>query len=419
MNDKYDEHINNNSDNILFDKEGNSSLHKACQDVNLSLSIIRELLEKKADPNIKNAQGDTPFHILCMNPKTTIEHLQCLIEYKADIHAINYYNMNALNMICFSKGTYNFEIFSYLLEQGVQYDLQPSAHEEDGCLLSALAKRIKKTGFDGNWKIAKAILKKGIDCQEIENEFGPALHFACLSKKNDHEMIELLIKNGSDPKDMVDDAQNTCLHALANNIYHLDKIVDLHIVDILLNHGVDINHKNDRGETSLYMALEGGNYTLALYLILHNACVHDEKLYTLIKEEREEEFLWPNMQTLICHMQQLTLQDTVSFTQHARQRLLNRFGTSYYACFEGKEIKNKAFTLLCALKYNKNETLKSIIPPKYLRHGLVNWMLKGADENECIRVILKQWMTSSVSNYDVFIDECIEDSPLTRKRQMK
>ena len=72
-------------------------LHIACRDK--SIKPIELLLEKGADPNIKNKDGDTPLHIACRNNFQSI-HIELLLGKGADPNIKNKAEDTPLDVVC-------------------------------------------------------------------------------------------------------------------------------------------------------------------------------------------------------------------------------------------------------------------------------------------------------------------------------
>jgi ankyrin repeat protein len=52
--------------------------------------IMSKLLEKGADPDVKDSEGNTPLHFAA--EQNNLELLKLLIEYDGDVNAVNEYN---------------------------------------------------------------------------------------------------------------------------------------------------------------------------------------------------------------------------------------------------------------------------------------------------------------------------------------
>ena len=64
----------------LQNDEGNTALYLACQSKQISLEIIKYLVEKKSDLNLKYERGNTLLHLACQNKHISLEIIEYLIE---------------------------------------------------------------------------------------------------------------------------------------------------------------------------------------------------------------------------------------------------------------------------------------------------------------------------------------------------
>eukprot|EP01091_Cochliopodium_minus_P012644 TRINITY_DN3872_c0_g2_i4.p1 TRINITY_DN3872_c0_g2~~TRINITY_DN3872_c0_g2_i4.p1 ORF type:complete len:1445 (-),score=614.19 TRINITY_DN3872_c0_g2_i4:22-4356(-) len=68
-----------------LDQDTKTSFHLVCSNNKISLDIISNFLDNKADSNIKeNKASKTPLHLLSANNKASVEMIKLMIEHKAD-----------------------------------------------------------------------------------------------------------------------------------------------------------------------------------------------------------------------------------------------------------------------------------------------------------------------------------------------
>ncbi len=103
----------------------------------------------------------------------------------------------------------------------------------------------------GHVDCVKSIIKKvNVNSKDVKQ--WTALNIALYN--NDFEMVELLLKNGANPKILAPDNQNSIFRALKAGKYDL--------ADRFIKSGVDINFQNNGDETALLWAIRiGDNYT--------------------------------------------------------------------------------------------------------------------------------------------------------------
>ena len=136
-----------------------------------------------------------------------------------------------------------------------------------------------------SYQMIETYLKDGANPNYIKNSY-PTLHIACCD--GNYEVAKLLLKYGAKINGTDNAFGTTALHyAAKRNLYIYDKdrasVIgpleqenQLKILRLLISHGVDINKKNKKGNTALYEACLADNYEAAKFLIEKGAqCTND------------------------------------------------------------------------------------------------------------------------------------------------
>ena len=79
--------------NFCFDivnKEGSNLLHLASNNKNISLQLVKFLVENKVDMNQKDILGNTPLHVLSLNKFSKQKILQFFVNQSFDINSKNF-----------------------------------------------------------------------------------------------------------------------------------------------------------------------------------------------------------------------------------------------------------------------------------------------------------------------------------------
>ena len=110
-------HIARKNKNNLYFKhrgiKGNTPLHIACENENISFEIIEYLVENKSDINLKDTFDYTPLHLACKNKNISSEIIKCLVEKKSDLNSKDTYNKNPLQFASENENI-SVEIIEYL-----------------------------------------------------------------------------------------------------------------------------------------------------------------------------------------------------------------------------------------------------------------------------------------------------------------
>lgn len=107
-------------------------------------------------------------------------------------------------------------------------------------------------------KIAKELIKKGVDINaRCLGKYTP-LHFACILKDR-LEDARTLLKHGADINATTDKGDNP-LHC--SLLIH----AQIDLVEFLVSKGADLNHKNNGGYTPLELAKHYGHFKIVKYL---------------------------------------------------------------------------------------------------------------------------------------------------------
>ena len=183
----------------MIDEYGFTPLHYACI-IKGWLPIVKYLIEKGVDKEIKDECGKTVLHYLCQQG--------------------------------------NFNIVEYLMSEGVNKDV------EDNEKMTPL----HYACLNGHYLIAQYLIKNGVNVEAKNDLEKTPLHYACAV--GCLPIVECLMSKGAN-KDVEDNEKMTPLHYACLNGHYL-------IAQYLIKNGANIEVKNKFGKTSLDYALERG-----------------------------------------------------------------------------------------------------------------------------------------------------------------
>ena len=239
---------------------------------------INVLLNRSADPNIADdTYGDTCLH-KAVTRDCSIEVLQAIIDHGANVNATNTRNETALTRACMIN---NEGAIKLLLNACADPDIA----DVDGytCLHDAV------TG-QNSIEVLQTIIDHGAAVNATNTTNETALTRACAFK--DEGAVNVLLKAGADPNIVDSTYGDTCLHKAAR------QECSAHMLQTLIDHGADVNAKNNANRTVLAVACTYKNEGAIKVLINASANSNiaddtygDTSLHTAVQHECSTEAL--------------------------------------------------------------------------------------------------------------------------------
>jgi ankyrin repeat protein len=226
-------------------------------------TVIRTLIEQRADVNAPQADGMTALHWAAYHDD--LETARLLVEAKANVSAANRYGVTPLSLASENGNT---SIVELLLERGAN----PNTALRGGETVLMTAARTGKSGP------VVALLKGGADMNARERRGQTALMWAAADGHT--EVVEALLKAGADIHARLPDSGFTPFFFAARN-------GRMDVVRALLKAGIDVNQPMEprktggkipsQGTSALILAIENGYYELALTLLGAGANPNDQR----------------------------------------------------------------------------------------------------------------------------------------------
>ncbi|XP_077299624.1 uncharacterized protein LOC143920572 [Arctopsyche grandis] len=292
------------------DVDGNFPLHNATRNKNMSLDVVKFLVEQGADVNCKDYANDTPLN--CAINHADINVVRFLVENGADLN----FNKNSNNPIplnlAIRKG-YE-EIVKYLVTKTPK-NLKDNANDTSldvavfqghdkiveimrinynsmdffhACLKKALKMRdiekcleiiqnLKMTESHSsesllnesaalhiavqysNVNVIEYLLYCGMDVDKLDENKNTPLCFAVKNNKSNIKIFENLLYHGANPNRKFKNGE-TGLHYTARN-----GAVD--VLKLLISKGADPNTRDEKDRSPFHWAAEGGNVVILQFLI--------------------------------------------------------------------------------------------------------------------------------------------------------
>ncbi|XP_063912691.1 ankyrin-3-like [Zophobas morio] len=255
------------------DKENSNALHYAAKAECENEDIIELLIEKGINVNSQNKNGTTALHLASENADFDIA--QTLLESGASVNILDKDNNNALHYYVRSK------------KRRIRNLWKKSAQHCEGALLLAreqgmsesslsllflkdhfinVSKKKQKISLEnGTVDIITLLVENGIDVNAKNKNGTTPLQLAC--KHTVYEKVEMLLTCGA-LTNLMDEENNNALHYASNSEYE-----NQHIINLLIQKGVDVNAQNKYGTTALQLACKNGVYGNTEILLEYDASI--------------------------------------------------------------------------------------------------------------------------------------------------
>lgn len=239
---------------------------------------VEYILSKGVDLNDEKEFGYVPLHIAVQ--ENNMELVKLFLEKGADINAVDGWKQN-----CLFK-TYNIEMVKYLIEHGANvnqidihgvipllnvtwyYDLAKlyiekganiyhEDEEGDSILFYAL--------MNDNYDLVEYLIKvKKINIRNKNNKGYNPIIWYCAAGGGNIKIANLIIRAGVDVNDSNEDGVNAIIASILNTRCNrkvfkkrtYDILKNISFLKYIVKQGIDINHKDNYGNTSLHYAIK-------------------------------------------------------------------------------------------------------------------------------------------------------------------
>ncbi|XP_052097138.1 uncharacterized protein LOC127732120 [Mytilus californianus] len=225
------------------------------------MEIVQYLLEKGANPDIRDASGRTCLHNAALSQNVDVVDL--IIKHGACVNSLNHLGMTPIYCVC-TQGDWSeeeddvhdilFPILLLLIKSGC--DVNKQGKDLSSVLHFAAAKL--------NYVICKFLLESGADVAVSDHLRRTPLHLSVRNK--DTTVIDLLLQFGANlnARDIHNDSplHNACLFENTT------------AVQVLLDNGAEVSIVGDLGIQPIHIAAENGNFSMIKFFIDNNADVN-------------------------------------------------------------------------------------------------------------------------------------------------
>ena len=239
---------------LLLDRSSDINIRNANKDTVLhcaahfgNVDVIKLLLDKGISVNVSNTQQNTPLHIAAL--RGNLEATIALVERRADINSINVNGHNPLMLAVYSG---KLEVVRYLTETGRNINIHIA-------LLAAVER--------GHLDVIDFLLANGADIDGSQHSLDISPLILATMKQN-LPLVKYLVQKGAEVNLCTAEGGRRsalCATALMGN---------LEITEYLLNKGADLNARDIYGMTPLASAVCCNRTELSLYLMDKGADVN-------------------------------------------------------------------------------------------------------------------------------------------------
>lgn len=251
------------------DKNGNTALHFAAENGNGTLDVVQFLLEKQADPNLKDNDGWNS--LMFATSKGDVKIVKYLVSNKAETKIINKEGWSPLMIAVSIK---NVELARYFVDLNCDPNIISTEGQNQSALTIAIENDqkeiieflvpkvdLKLTAFkaaeNGDLKVLELLNLKGVNLNIVDQQQRSPLMLACVHEAN-LDVVTFLVLLGCDPNAINDQSQN-CLHIASLN-------GNIKIVRHLISLKCDPNAISKDGHNALTISIHKQNHQTSEYL---------------------------------------------------------------------------------------------------------------------------------------------------------
>ena len=222
------------------------------------LDLVKILLEHGADVN--STTGDYDYTALMYASKYEhIKIVQILLKHGADV---NIQNRNGFTALIYASERGYSKIVGMLLEHGA--DINQLSNFGENALMIAINQ--KYVSLDDITKTVKILLDYKVNVN-IKNKKDGSTALMSALKLDYSKIVEMLLEHGAD----VNEKDNNGTTALMLSVN--DVMIWRETVKMLLEHGADVNEKDNNGYTALMLSVNDDNVKTVKMLLEHGADV--------------------------------------------------------------------------------------------------------------------------------------------------
>ena len=213
---------------------------------NDKLEAVKYLLKQGADPSLQNNNGSNVLHFASKDGNPEV--IELMLSHVPSIDSIT---KESVTPLMIAAANDKLQAVKYLLKQGAD----PSLQDNDGWNVLHYASQ------GGNPEVIELMLSHVPSIDSITNDGVTPLMIVAANDKL--QAVKCLLRQGADPS--LQDSEGW------NVLHHASKSGNVAIMEEILSHGVDIESRNNSGETPLMLSQSYGKSEVVAYLLSKGA----------------------------------------------------------------------------------------------------------------------------------------------------
>ena len=247
-------------------KNGENDLHLYFQDDISDINEIKQVLEQYKDLiNFETFDGKTPLHYFCQNSCINSDILKLFYDFHADFTKLTCEGRAALHFLCQNKNISKEILKQYFIineidENGTQNDNKKyiGFNTRDYYGITPFLMLCSNTSLNPN--VLNFAIEKGANCLKASIFSENALHFLFLNPNPSIELAKILIQNGLDINQKNDNGETPFHYACRFQTTNKETITEL------IKNGANIKSKNAERENIFHYACKYCNVDVIIYL---------------------------------------------------------------------------------------------------------------------------------------------------------
>ncbi len=247
--------IDNEAIKILLDKGANpriknnrdvTALMVASINESLTLDILKTLVTNKECLEDVDSNGNSTLYYLTLGQIVTFDMMKYVMSFKPNINTQNAQGVSPLLGACMLNKE---DVIKLFMDHNV--DVNTKNNHGNTCLMFIC--------MSNNMELIKLFLEKGADINALDNDKDNAFSYACGCDNRGQinlDIIKHLVEQGADYMNISNDGDTPIMYACGDHSLRKYMEVNVEVIKYLIDLGIDKNYKNKDGKHYLDFLIE-------------------------------------------------------------------------------------------------------------------------------------------------------------------